>query len=157
MGIYLFTDERADYVDEIYNKIRDLLSELDMMEGWKKYRGPSGEYFVDINHLFINKCLFENNEISIGIYEDVFSEDVSDKITVEYFSEDEMILEKFINFYKEKEKKPINNIEITEGYGCFYWRFDLNKKEFLDNVKECLRTFILNYLDIMKNYLELMD
>lgn len=152
-----FTQERGVYIDKIYIEMRDLLNELDLMEGWKMYRHPSGEYFRVINHLFINKCLFSDNEICIGIYEDIFSVNVSEKIKIEYYSTDKELLSQFLSAYKDKYPNLIKNGEFIEDAGEFSWSIDLNKKEFLDDVKKVLKPIILNYLDIMKNNLNLID
>ncbi|KEH96909.1 hypothetical protein FDC62_08205 [Clostridium botulinum] len=152
-----FTDERFSYVDEIYNKIRDLLFELDLNDGWKKYRAPSGEYYFSINHLFINKNLFENNQISIGIYENIFSKDRSKKITIEYFCNDKKLLSRFVKAYQSKYNNSLNISKITEDDGCFYCNIKLDKKEFLQDVAKTLKPIILDYKDIMKNSLKLID
>ena len=151
------TYERTNSVDEIYEEIKGLLIELDLEKVWKEYNHPSGEYFFDINHSFINKYLFEDNKISIGIYEDIFSDNVSDKITIEYYSKDKVSLREFMNIFRKKGLKSINDIEISEMDECFFWNFHLDKKEFLNNTKECLRPIISNYLDVMNEYLQLID
>ena len=61
--------------------------------GWKNYTYSKSEYYTVLNHLFVNKCLFNKEEVMIGIYEDIFS-DLND-IKIEYYSDEEQPL----NFY----------------------------------------------------------
>lgn len=152
-----FAPERSTYVNAVYEEIRDLLNELDLMKEWEAYKNPPGEYLSEMNRLFINKSLFSNNEICIGIYEDVFSDNVLDEITIEYYSRNKEPLNKFVSIYKEREPSLVYCNEVVEEYRQFFWNIKLNKKEFLDDVKGTLRPIILSYLDIMKNSLKLID
>lgn len=154
LGDIPFNEDRKEVVEGIYEEIRDVLFELNLKDGWKNYKNPNGEYFYVLNMLFINKILFENREIVIGIYEDIFSDDVSENIILEYTSEDKELLIRFRELYIEKNFTPTNSAEIFEEYDNFYWSFELNKKAFLEDVKKNLKPIIKNYVDIIDNYFD---
>ena len=142
------SDSRNEWVDGIYEKIREVMEEENALHGWKNYNDNKSEYFVPLNHLFVNKCLFNKEDVMIGIYEDVFLG--SNNIKIEYYSNGDEILKNFVEKYKELNLKPINKSEIIEDEhytGCC-WNFSINKKEFLENTKEVVRPYIKNYIKV---------
>ncbi len=150
-----FNEERSDYVDSVYGDIQEFLSEKDYLNGWKNYKKPPGEYFFNLNHLFINKWIFTDKEISIGIFEDVFKD--TTKITIEYSSTTPSLLEKFVSEYQNLNMRPENNHEIDkETYDGNFWSFSVNKTDFLKDVKKSIEPYVLNYVKVMKN-LKLID
>jgi len=145
-----FNEERSSYVDGVYDSIQELLSEMDRLSGWKNYRKPPGEYFFNLNHLFINKWIFTDYEISIGIFEDVFKD--TTKIIFEYYSLDSNLLADFVSEYQKLNLKPDNiNAIDNDTYDGSCWSFSIDKDIFLKDVKKSAEPFILNYLRIMKN------
>lgn len=62
------TVDRTNFVDGIYRELKDFLDEEGLKEGWKNYKAPAGEYFYNINHLFINKELFKKLRMFKKIY-----------------------------------------------------------------------------------------
>ena len=52
------SENRDERVDEIYGKIREVMEEENVLYGWKNYNDSRSEYYTVLNHLFINKCLF---------------------------------------------------------------------------------------------------
>ncbi|WP_461207769.1 PDDEXK family nuclease [Clostridium sp. DL1XJH146] len=144
-----FSEERDEFVNGIYNRIYELLCEEDLTNGWKNYKDPAGEYFVVMNHLFINKCIFSNYDVSIGIYENIFSD--SSEIIIEYYSANSKILNEFSEKYMELDLKPSNDSKFdSETYNGAYWSFKTNKKDFLENTKQVLKPYISNYIKVMK-------
>lgn len=154
-----FNVDRDDLVKRIYNDIRDVLSKENLLDGWVGYKKPSGEYFPTLNNLFVNKWLFSNNSISMGICEYIFDEEHSNFVAIEYFSTNEKLLVKFIEKYRELNLIPQNNDDNTksERYDEFYWTFLVDKREFFNNTKETIKPFIKNYDNIMRNYLKLLE
>lgn len=150
-----FTAERTQWVDEVYERLQHLLVEEELAYGWKNYRSATGEYFANLNHLFINKCLFTDYDISIGVYENVFSE--TNNITIEYYSDNFSLLEDFIEEYKKLNLRPeiINNID-KETYDGSCWGLSIDKGEFIDNTKQIVKPFILNYVRVMQNLKNLL-
>lgn len=144
-----FSEERNEFVNEIYNKIYELLCEEDLTDVWKNYKNPPGEYFVVMNHLFINKCLFADYDVAIGVYENIFSD--SSKIIIEYYSTKSNLLSKFAEKYMELDLKPSNEDEIdSKTYNEAYWSFKVNKKDLLENTKKVLKPYISNYIKVMR-------
>lgn len=143
-----FDINRNELVDRVYSDICGVLNEEDISDGWTSYRSPSGEYFTAINHLFVNKWLFQNNKISIGIYENIFDNFELENVIIEYFSEDRDLLMKFIEIYRKLNMIPENNSEYIKNDTCeeYYWRLSIDKKEFFNKTKEVIKCHIKNYI-----------
>ncbi|MEQ3339917.1 hypothetical protein [Clostridium butyricum] len=145
-----FNEDRDTYINEIYSKIKELMKEENCADAWKDYRNPSGEYFVALNHLFINKWIFSDSDISIGIYEDIFSN--CNNINIEYYSCNQEILSSFVEKYKDLNLVPEGDkiIDDDKYAGQYFWRFSISKKSFIENTKKVLRTHIRNYKAVME-------
>ncbi len=147
-----FDDSRNEMVSRVYDDIRSVLNEENNADGWTSYRKPSGEYFMPLNQIFVNKWLFQNNKVSIGIYEDIFNDLYLDKVVIEFFSEDKETLMQFINKYRELNMFPKNNSDDinNDDYEGYFWSFYVDKKAFFDMTKETIKPFIKNYNNIIK-------
>ncbi|WP_160691669.1 hypothetical protein [Clostridium sp. C2-6-12] len=154
-----FNIDRDELVKRVYNDIKEVLCKENLLDGWIEYKKPSGEYFPTLNHLFVNKWLFSNNAVSIGICESIFDEEHTNFVAIEYYSANEKLLIKFIEKYRELNLMPQNNDDNikSESYEEFYWTFLVDKKEFFNNTKEMIKTYIKNYENIMKNHLKLYE
>lgn len=152
-----FSINRDDLVDRVYKQIYELLLEENLIHGWTKYKNPPGEYFITLNHLFINKQIFKDYEISIGIVEDIFNDSNNNKIIIEYYSQNLDTFNRFIDEYKN-QKFTLNNDNIVnkEDYNGYCWSFYVDKNEFLKDTKKIIKPFIINYINVMK-ILNLMD
>ena len=150
------SNARDEYVNNIYEKIREVMEEENVLYGWENYKPAKAEYLEVLNHLFINKTLFDKDEVTIGIYEDIFSD--SNNIKIEYYSDNEETLKSFVLKYEELDLKPINKNEIidNEYYDGFWWNFSIDKKEFLEYTKEIVRAYIKNYVKV-KDELEIEE
>lgn len=147
-----FSADRADTVDGVYNQIYELLLDENLAYGWKKYKPASGEYFVNLNHLFINKEIFKDYDVSIGIVENIFSDSNYNEMVIEYYSNNIDSLNKFIAEYRRLELTPNNNTNIDEEmHEGVCWGFCVDKEEFLKNTKDTVKPFILNYINVMKS------
>lgn len=148
--------DRHEHVENIYEKIREVMEEEDVMYGWKRNTKNKSVYLEPLNNLFINKCLFCNESIMLGIYEDIFDE--SSCVKIEYYSDELEALKKFAEKYRELNLTPINNTQICneEAFSGSWWTFKVDKKEFLKNTKEIVRTYIQNYIKVM-NQIEFED
>ena len=143
-----FTAERCEHIDEIYEQIHAVLTEENLSFGWKNYRNPTGEYFVSLNHLFINKNIFSDWDISIGICENVF--DSLDQIVVEFYSNSFDLLNDFREEYIKSKFEPKNDKEIDKStYDGCCWSFYIDKKKFINDVENSIKPYIHNYMTIM--------
>lgn len=146
-----FDEDRCEEVDRIYKEIRELLNEEDLLEGWTSYKRPKGEYFDNIAHLFVNKWLFVDSEIGIGVYEDIFND--FNKIIIEFCSKREDDLNNFIEKCSAANLKfpedELTEEDVEPKWDVNTWTFRLDKKAFVKDVKETLRPFIRNYKRII--------
>jgi hypothetical protein len=144
-----FDTDRHELVERVYVDIHNVLTEENITEGWVGYRNPPGEYFAPMNQLFVNKCLFPNKKISIGICENIFDNSQFDKVTVEYYSEDKDLMIKFIEKYMDLGMKPSNDSKEPEClYDAFLWSFEIDKVSLFERTKELIRPFVKNYLQV---------
>lgn len=145
-------ESRNERVSRVYNDIRSVLNEENSPDGWTSYRNPSGEYLMSLNQIFVNKWIFPNNKVSIGIYEDIFNDSNLDKVIVEYFSDDKEVLMQFINKYRELNMFPENNSDDinNDDYDGYFWSFYVDKKVLFDMTKETIKPFIKNYNSIIR-------
>jgi hypothetical protein len=140
--------DRMSEVEDIYKTLHSILKELGIEDGWKSYRKPPGEYYYNINHSFINKCMCEGETISIGLYEDIFSVDNDNKLMLEfftYYSEDAK------NFRDEfiKDLDYPDTIFFEED-GIYYIQIQLDKGEFLENIEYVMKPLFIKYISIMR-------
>ncbi|MDD2497869.1 MAG: hypothetical protein PHY90_07055 [Desulfitobacteriaceae bacterium] len=147
-----FDEDRCEKVDGIYKEIRELLEEEDLLEaGWTTYKRPKGEYFDNIAHVFVNKWLFNDSDIGIGVYEDIFND--FNKIVIEFCSKSEEALNDFKEKCSEANLKFTGDEQLDEDdeskWDVNTWTFHLDKKAFVENVKEMLRPFIRIYKRII--------
>lgn len=145
--------ERMSKVDEIYKTIHSILRELGIDTGWKSYRKPSGEYFYHINHSFINKYFCDDESISIGLYEDIFSADIDNKMILEFSTYDKEDAEKFRERFIADCNYSVSNVFVEDG--IYYIQMQLDKVDFLNNVEEIMKLLLVNYINVMRE-LELM-
>lgn len=147
-----FDETRNEQVNRVYSDIRSVLNEENLMEGWTNYRSPSGEYNYPMFQLFINKLLFSNNIISMGIYEEIFDDSKLNSVVVEFYSLNKEALEEFKSKYKELKLQPKNSNDLVELDDSteFYWSFYVDKKTFLEKTKETIKPFIKNYNTLNK-------
>ena len=148
--------DRHEHVENIYEKIREVMEEEDVMYGWKRNTKNKSLYLESLNNVFINKCLFCNENIALGIYEDIFDE--SSCVKIEYYSDEFEALKKFAEKYRELNLTPINNTEVSneQGFSGNWWTFKVDKKEFLKNTKEIVRSHVRNYIKVI-NQIEFED
>lgn len=142
---------RSDLVIETYRQIHELMYELDCSDGYKVFRKPSGEYYIPMTQVFINKHLFSDNPISIGIYENIYSEIFDDKIIIEFYSKQKSVLLEFISRYSEKSLVQVES-ELIAIENEYYWSEEVDKKFFINNTQEILRPKLVKYLEIISSY-----
>lgn len=132
--------------ERVYLPIKSILRELKLDYGWCEYRNPSGEYKLNYNRLFINKWLFKDEAISIGIYEDFTTDN---DIHIEFYSDEKSNLELFIEFY---EKNCIRKGVLTafpEEPG-FYYTLKYTRQDFFKNKDNILRNVMIKYKEFVE-------
>jgi hypothetical protein len=123
-----FSDERNLRIKEIYNEIKAYLIAENLSYGWSDYKSPPGEYYDCTNQLFINKYLFRDNNISIGIYENIYQSSGFNDLVIEFYSNNSDSLQNFREEFKKCNIKNMNTNEIYE-YGdghCWSFHFKLS-------------------------------
>lgn len=150
-----FNADRENEIDRIYEIIKETMQEKfdgNFKKNFKDYEKPDGEYYRTLNHLFINKWIFTEKNISIGIFENIFEEEDSDKVIIEYWSKDRDDLEKFKSKYNELNTE-LNLTSKVEGYinDDFTINHKISKKEFVENTKKIMELIIENYLKVLES------
>jgi hypothetical protein len=141
-------DDRYETVTEIYKEISGIMNDLGCSSYTKPWKRASGEYYYPMQPLFINKYLFEGQNISIGIYEDVIHEEY-DHVRFEFFSKDKKALQGFcakLKKIKRDEYKDLDENYDDEDESFCTLRIDKNK--FISNVM-MIKSIIEDYMKIM--------
>lgn len=128
------TTDRRNKVSKIYKQIEKILINNKYEYGIKNYKLPKGTYFYPLDSIFINLLLFEDYEISLGLYENIFEEPFN-KISIDFYSKNKEQLEKFRkNLINKNFQIKIPEIESEDEVSEFYVTFYENKNDFVKNV-----------------------
>jgi hypothetical protein len=143
--------ERGDLVENFYFRLKELLDKNNLTDevNWKNYKMSPGEYWYSYQHMFINKWLFDFNDISIGIYENIINSE-KNRFVFGLYSTNEEKLNQFINSWNNNfPQKSIESNIITlkdEKYAEYY----LESSDENIALEEYLE-LILNYMRLYKN------
>ena len=142
------SETRHETVKEIEDELSNILTELEMTNAISKSKPIKGSYWPAIDSLFLNQWLFGNNEISIGIYENIFNEKYFDSFIFEFFSADKQKMEDFI--YKMDKILPEVDFTYTEtDSGEYLYSMSLKKVSVIGNLKEGIRPLFDAYIQIL--------
>ena len=146
---------RNVHIEKLDQQITELLSELNMEGGLKKHRYSGSLYFTCFGNFFINRWLFSEQDVSIGIYEDIFSSRF-DEVAFDYYSDDSMKLDEFseglrANWRGEAGVPPVKVYENNDGDTEFAVQILIGKREFLNDPKTTLRPLVEAYAAAMKS------
>ncbi|AJQ27548.1 hypothetical protein [Pelosinus fermentans] len=144
-----FNDERNLRIKEIYNEIKAYLIAENLSYGWSDYKSPPGEYYDCTNQLFINKYLFRDNSISIGIYENIYQSSNSNDLVIEFYSNNLDSLKYFREEFIKCDMENMNTNEIFDYGYSHCWSLHLDKADFIRNIRKSINPYVKNYIRIM--------
>lgn len=133
----------------IYSKIREILTKYGFDNEWVEPRKSSGFFHPKFNSMFINRWIFFNEPISIGIYEDIV---YTKKVVISFFITKKEIYEKALLKFNKllKENKTLDWDEVNnEGYLDTY--FEL--KDFINDIEMIFDKYLLVFLELRKIHL----
>ena len=147
------TEDRADHIERLDQEIKAVLSDLNMGHGLKKFRSSGIVYHFGLENFFINRWLFRglDYKVTIGFYEDIFEGDF-DVVVFIYYSEDRASLEDFREklLKYRKDNKGVPEITVWEEGPEYELRFNIPKKELLDDPRAILTPMLKEYTVVMK-------
>jgi hypothetical protein len=140
--------ERNQKVDDIYKRMQRVISDLGSSSAWTDYRAPGGEYWPLLNHLFINKWMFRNNPVSLGVYEVILDKKRLGKCCIEFFSHDKTLLLKFV----QRVSKSLDSVlgigenEDIDDQNEYYYRYYLGTVNFSEKLEQVFGEVVKVYL-----------
>ena len=127
----------------VYNPIKSELQSKNLLNTWREPRGSYDFFIYYLSFNFINRWIFKENLISMGIYEDIYS--IDEIVTIAYFSYDQSKLKEFNSkYYELKKEQPKFHWNETNHEGSLEINFD--RKDFFNNVKEIFKRELEIYL-----------
>jgi hypothetical protein len=141
------TMQRGERInDMIYRPIEDVLRKYQLEDALQEPRESSAYFYPEYSRLFINRWLFKDNIISIGLYEEIFSEN---KVCLCFYTRDGEAFQKFYELYPSQSAFSTTAEWIdawNEGYLKLY--FDTN--QFVQSAGVLFETELIRYLEIVK-------
>lgn len=135
--------ERGDDLEKmVYGPIKTILSEYDKLSAWKDPRQSTGYYLNQYNNMLINRWIFSDEIVSIGIYEDIFS---NGNVCISYFSYNKEELENFSKFYSANSKNEAK-FEWNEAWNESVLKVYFESNDFFKNIIPIFKTELEVYL-----------
>ena len=147
------TEDRWEYVEKLDQEIRELLSEMNMEGGFKKYRRSGSVFSYNLDHFFINQWLFSDYDVSIGICEEILT-DSFDEVAFSYYSDDKERIEVFREVL-QKGRRNKNDVPQISVYGNdddgieYMIQFPVEIRGLLKDSKTVLKPMIQEYASTM--------
>jgi hypothetical protein len=129
----------------VESDILALLMSLKAEDGYIKHRISRDVYYSPMGHCFLNKWLFPDRAVSIGVYEDVMHHKY-DSISVDFYSTHEEALtpaEKELSKIGRKAQRSSDQKRREH-----YLTYELPKTSFIKDVKGSLLPFVRAYLKV---------
>jgi hypothetical protein len=145
------SSDRADYLTKnVYDILEELFRQYKIESHWLVYKNYEiGEWWSQLKYCFLNKWLFKNEDISIGVYEDILEKgDLS--VCICYYSKKEEKLRDLEAKLKNEDKNEVKMSCIkkdaaTSSYHILEQRYD--PAYFYNNVKDLFDFNLKVYLD----------
>ncbi len=153
-SILPLTKDRDQFVIRIEKEIEELLNEMGFQDSYSRFRHSPDTYDWGLERLFINKWIFPERIISVGIFEDMKSHIFKD-ITFEFYSNNKEALAKFREKYIQLDKgNSLKHPEITkeDNKTEFYLTYFIDKNEFVENTKKVLKPLFEKYSKIIRAF-----
>jgi hypothetical protein len=144
-------DRNHDLEIRVYDIIKNVLREFDVGYAWQEPNWNNGFFIFNFVNTFINRWLFNSKPISIGIYEDIFSD--KNDVCICYYSEYEIefntFREKILKLLSEEIKNNIKE-EFYPETNEFYLTMRYNNKIFLEQTEIIFRNVLVPYLKVIE-------
>jgi hypothetical protein len=141
----LHLDRCEEIENIIYSKIKLVLSKYHLNDGWTTPRQSNGYFFQQYNNMFINRHLFSNIDVSIGISEDFLD---SNEIIISYYSSKKSTFNNFLELYKKNNKNVNSEWDDECGEGSVDKNYAL--EDFIKNTERIFESVLKEYIGIMK-------
>lgn len=136
----------AELEVKVYRPIRQILEDLNLSYAWREPQVSRAYFFPQMANLFLNRWLFADEKISMGLYEDIFQ---THDIIIAYYSNDKLLLERYEKVYNQNY-----NCSLKTGWderykeGLFKRRIPRN--EFFDGVEAKFKEELNRYIKTIK-------
>lgn len=141
---------RGDEIDKsVYSKIKDILNKYGYNNEWIEPRSSTGYFHPKFNSMFINRWIFLNEPISIGIYEDIVD---TKKVIISFYITDKEIYEKALTQYNQMLNTALNS-NFDEVYNEGYLDASFDLKYFINNIDEIFERYFKIFLELRKIHL----
>jgi hypothetical protein len=155
------TEDRNEYLqNNVYEIIKNIFEKYELSEKWHNYRNANfGEWF-NYKNIFLNRNLLPDEEVNIGIYEDILK-DKDMSVCIAYYTwkdgEKEIRemkkklekLEKLLRTDANLTKNIVKDVTVDDDEQFEYWLIQkYNYKIFFKNVEKIMEFNIKNYLKV---------
>src|SRR5208283_1400776 len=139
-------DRRAELEAKVYRPIKRILEEQNLSYAWREPQESRAYFFPQMANLFLNRWLFADDKISMGLYEDVFH---TYDVIIAYYSNDKYLLERFEQLYNQSYHCSLK-MSWDERYKEGYFERKIPRNEFFDGVETNFKEELSRYLHIIK-------
>lgn len=142
-----FSLGRQDELEaKVYRPIKRILEEANLSYAWRDPQKSYAYFFPQMANLFVNRWLFSDNKISMGLYEDIFH---THDVVIAYYSNDKEVLEKYAQCYQRSYNYSLR-MEWDERYTEGWLERSFPRNEFFDEVE-------LKFKEELKRYLHTLE
>lgn len=138
-------DRPSAIQNRIYFPIRRVLTENNLDWAWQEPRQSNGYYHNQFLHMFVNRWLFQQNVVSIGLIEEIL---LDVKVTLVFYSTNKGALQKFQELYR-KQDPQLPDLEwddkCSEGTIKMKW----TQAAFFNNAESIFSEKLTKYLSVI--------
>ncbi len=144
-SIIPITFNRGDEIENlIYRKIKKILEKYNLLNKWMEPRGNQSYYLPHYCNIFINRWMFSDEIVSIGLFEDIVNDN---KVVISYFCTDKNKMKDFVEKYNLYNHSKISWEWNESNEGIMDIKYDL--KYFKENVTTIFEKELKTYLKII--------
>lgn len=141
--------DRGNLIEErVYVPIKTVLEKKQQIQGWCEPGNRSGYFYPQYCNMFVNRWLFPEEIISIGVYEDICTDE---KIRISFYSNSRVALESFRDQYMNKYPEDSVSFDWEERFSEGKVERKFEKNIFLDNVSNVFEKELDRYNEIVKS------
>jgi hypothetical protein len=138
---------RDELETKVYRPIKRILEEQNLSYAWREPQESRAYFFPQMANLFLNRWLFADDKISMGLYEDVFN---THDVIIAYYSNDKDLLEQFEQLYNKCYNCSLK-MEWDDRYKEGFFERKFTRNEFFDGVEVSFKEELNRYLHTMKS------